>query len=108
MRGLDLRQLRSGRLAQAHAPHHAREVSRKRTRPDMAVAAVVDDLQSRSKKIKTSEEIAQVGTISANGDPEIGEMLAQAMQKVGSEGAIQDEEAKSLATELEVVEGMQF
>jgi chaperonin GroEL len=75
---------------------------------DMAVAAVVDDLQSRSKKIKTSEEIAQVGTISANGDREIGEMLAQAMQKVGNEGVITVEEAKSLATELEVVEGMQF
>ena len=75
---------------------------------DMAVAAVVEDLQSRSKKIKTSEEIAQVGTISANGDPEIGEMLAQAMQKVGNEGVITVEEAKSLATELEVVEGMQF
>src|SRR5499425_95986 len=75
---------------------------------DMAVAAVVDDLQSRSKKIKTSEEIAQVGTISANGDQEIGDMLAQAMQKVGNEGVITVEEAKSLATELEVVEGMQF
>jgi chaperonin GroEL len=75
---------------------------------DMAVAAVVDDLQSRSKKIKTSEEIAQVGTISANGDREIGDMLAQAMQKVGNEGVITVEEAKSLATELEVVEGMQF
>src|SRR5215467_4897191 len=74
----------------------------------MAVAAVVDDLQSRSKKIKTSEEIAQVGTISANGDQEIGAMLAQAMQKVGNEGVITVEEAKSLATELEVVEGMQF
>src|SRR5687767_8264966 len=75
---------------------------------DMAVAAVVDDLQSRSKKIKTSEEIAQVGTISANGDREIGDMLAQAMQNVGNEGVITVEEAKSLATELEVVEGMQF
>src|SRR5215813_12473691 len=75
---------------------------------DMAVAAVVDDLQSRSKKIKTSDEIAQVGTISANGDQEIGNMLAQAMQKVGNEGVITVEEAKSLATELEVVEGMQF
>jgi chaperonin GroEL len=75
---------------------------------DMAVAAVVEDLKSRSKKIKTSEEIAQVGTISANGDREIGDMLAQAMQKVGNEGVITVEEAKSLATELEVVEGMQF
>src|ERR687883_676974 len=75
---------------------------------DMAVAAVVEDLQSRSKKIKTSEEIAQVGTISANGDREIGEMLAGAMQKVGNEGVITVEEAKSLTTELEIVEGMQF
>src|SRR5688500_3655891 len=75
---------------------------------DMAVAAVVEDLESRSKKIKTSEEIAQVGTISANGDREIGDMLAQAMQKVGNEGVITVEEAKSLETELEVVEGMQF
>src|SRR5688500_11326376 len=75
---------------------------------DMAVAAVVGDLESRSKKIKTSEEIAQVGTISANGDREIGDMLAQAMQKVGNEGVITVEEAKSLTTELEVVEGMQF
>jgi chaperonin GroEL len=75
---------------------------------DLAVAAVVEDLQSRSKKIKTSEEIAQVGTISANGDREIGDMLAQAMEKVGHEGVITVEEAKSMATELEVVEGMQF
>src|SRR5881397_1283550 len=75
---------------------------------DMAVAAVVEDLQSRSKKIKTSEEIAQVGTISANGDREIGEMLAGAMQRVGNEGVITVEEAKALETELEVVEGMQF
>src|ERR1044072_5988889 len=75
---------------------------------DMAVAAVVDDVKKRSKKVSTSDEIAQVGTISANGDREIGEMLAQAMQKVGNEGVITVEEAKSLATELEVVEGMQF
>src|SRR5687768_181545 len=75
---------------------------------DMAVAAAVGDLESRSKKLKTSEEIAQVGTISANGDREIGDMLAQAMQKVGNEGVITVEEAKSLTTELEVVEGMQF
>ena len=75
---------------------------------DMAVAAVVEDLKSRSKKIKTSDEIAQVGTNSANGDHEIGDMLAQAMQKVGNEGVITVEEAKSLTTELEVVEGMQF
>src|SRR3954452_7318488 len=75
---------------------------------DLAVEAVVKDLQSRSKKVTTSEEIAQVGTISSNGDVEIGKMLAEAMQKVGNEGVITVEEAKSLATELDVVEGMQF
>jgi chaperonin GroEL len=75
---------------------------------DMAVAAVVEDVKKRSKKVSTSDEIAQVGTISANGEREIGEMIAQAMQKVGNEGVITVEEAKSLATELEVVEGMQF
>jgi chaperonin GroEL len=75
---------------------------------DMAVEAVVADLKTRSKKVTTSEEIAQVGTISANGDTEIGRMLAEAMQKVGNEGVITVEEAKSLETELDVVEGMQF
>ena len=75
---------------------------------DMAVAAVVADLEKQSKKVTTSEEIAQVGTISANGDAEIGRMLAEAMQKVGNEGVITVEEAKSLETELDVVEGMQF
>ena len=75
---------------------------------DLAVAAVVEDIKKRSKKISTSEEIAQVGTISANGEREVGEMIAQAMQKVGNEGVITVEEAKSLATELDVVEGMQF
>src|SRR6187401_75965 len=75
---------------------------------DMAVEAVVQDLKSRSKKVSTSEEIAQVGTIAANGDKEIGRMLADAMQKVGNEGVITVEEAKSLETELDVVEGMQF
>jgi chaperonin GroEL len=75
---------------------------------DMAVEAVVEDLKKRSKKVTTSEEIAQVGTISANGDKEIGRMLAEAMQKVGNEGVITVEEAKSLETELDVVEGMQF
>ena len=75
---------------------------------DMAVEAVVADIEKRSKKIKTSEEVAQVGTISANGDAEVGEMIAEAMQKVGNEGVITVEEAKSLHTELEVVEGMQF
>jgi chaperonin GroEL len=75
---------------------------------DIAVEAVVSDIKSRSKKISTNEEIAQVGTISANGEREIGEMIAQAMQKVGNEGVITVEEAKSLETELDVVEGMQF
>jgi chaperonin GroEL len=75
---------------------------------DMAVAAVVADLEKQSKKVTTSEEIAQVGTISSNGDKEIGRMLAEAMQKVGNEGVITVEEAKSLETELDVVEGMQF
>src|SRR5215203_5926550 len=75
---------------------------------DIAVEAVVNDIKSRSKKISTNEEIAQVGTISANGEREIGEMIAQAMQKVGNEGVITVEEAKSLETELDVVEGMQF
>ena len=75
---------------------------------ELAVHAIVDDLQKRTKKVTTSEEIAQVGTISANGDTEIGKMLAEAMQKVGNEGVITVEEAKSLETELDVVEGMQF
>jgi chaperonin GroEL len=75
---------------------------------DMAVIEAVKDLQKRSKKIKTSEEVAQVGTISSNGDREVGNMIAEAMQKVGNEGVITVEEAKSLETELEVVEGMQF
>ncbi|MGA8383178.1 MAG: chaperonin GroEL, partial [Stellaceae bacterium] len=75
---------------------------------DIAVAAVVEDIKKRSKKISTNDEIAQVGTISANGEREIGEMIAQAMQKVGNEGVITVEEAKSLETELDVVEGMQF
>jgi chaperonin GroEL len=75
---------------------------------DMAVQAVVADLKKRSKKVTTNDEIAQVGTISANGDAEIGRMLAEAMQKVGNEGVITVEEAKSLETELDVVEGMQF
>ena len=75
---------------------------------DMAVEAVVEDIKSRSKEIKTSEEIAQVGTISANGDRSIGEYLARAMEKVGNEGVITVEDAKGLETELDVVEGMQF
>src|SRR5690349_21986271 len=75
---------------------------------DLAVEAVVEDVKKRSRKVSTNEEIAQVGTISANGDKEIGEMIAKAMQKVGNEGVITVEEAKSLETELDVVEGMQF
>src|SRR2546422_10128159 len=75
---------------------------------DLAVAAVVADLQKNSKNVTSNEEIAQVGTISANGDAEIGRFLADAMKKVGNEGVITVEEAKSLETELEVVEGMQF
>ena len=75
---------------------------------DLAVEAVVADLQKNSKKVTSNEEIAQVGTISANGDAEIGRFLAEAMKKVGNEGVITVEEAKSLETELDVVEGMQF
>jgi chaperonin GroEL len=75
---------------------------------DLAVAEVVADLIKKAKKIKTSEEVAQVGTISANGETQIGEMIAKAMQKVGNEGVITVEEAKTAETELEVVEGMQF
>jgi chaperonin GroEL len=75
---------------------------------DLAVEAVVKDLKSRAKKISANDEIAQVGTISANGDREIGRFLADAMAKVGNEGVITVEEAKSLESELEVVEGMQF
>jgi chaperonin GroEL len=75
---------------------------------DLAVNAIVEDLKKHSKAISSNEEIAQVGTISANGDSEIGRFLAEAMKKVGNEGVITVEEAKSLETELEVVEGMQF
>ncbi len=75
---------------------------------EKAVEAVVADLKKRSKKIKSNDEIAQVGTISANGDKTVGAMIAEAMAKVGNEGVITVEEAKSLDTELEVVEGMQF
>jgi chaperonin GroEL len=75
---------------------------------DMAVDAVVRDIQLRSKKVSTNAEIAQVGTISANDDREIGRLIAEAMQKVGNEGVITVEEAKSLDTDLEIVEGMQF
>src|SRR5712691_3070779 len=75
---------------------------------DLAVSAVIAELKKRAKKVTSSEEIAQVGTISANGDHEIGRILAEAMQKVGNDGVITVEEAKSFETELEVVEGMQF
>ena len=75
---------------------------------DMAVDAIVGELEKRSKKVTTNAEIEQVGTISANGDAEVGTMLAQAMERVGNEGVITVEEAKSLETELDVVEGMQF
>src|ERR1700681_4569119 len=75
---------------------------------DLAVEAVVEDLQHNSKKVTSNDEITQVGTISANGDQEIGRFLAEAMKKVGNEGVITVEEAKSLETELDVVEGMQF
>jgi len=75
---------------------------------DLAVTAVIDELKAKAKKVTSSEEIAQVGTISANGDHDIGAMIAKAMQKVGNDGVITVEEAKALETELEVVEGMQF
>jgi chaperonin GroEL len=75
---------------------------------DKAVAEVVTDIEKRAKKVSGSAEIAQVGTISANGEKAIGDMIAKAMQKVGNEGVITVEEAKSLESELEVVEGMQF
>src|ERR1700689_2069489 len=75
---------------------------------EKAVEAVVADLKKRSKKVKSNDEIGQVGTISANGDKEVGDMIAEAMAKVGNEGVITVEEAKTAETELEVVEGMQF
>ena len=75
---------------------------------DLAVAAVVKDIQARATKVKSSDEIAQVGTIAANGDATVGDMIAKAMKKVGNEGVITVEEAKTAETELDVVEGMQF
>ena len=75
---------------------------------DLAVAVVIEELKAKAKKVTSNDEIAQVGTISANGDEEIGKIIAQAMKKVGNEGVITVEEAKSLETELDVVEGMQF
>ncbi|WP_137043642.1 chaperonin GroEL [Pseudolabrys sp. FHR47] len=75
---------------------------------DLATAAVIKDIEKRAKKVSSSAEVAQVGTISANGDVQIGKMIAQAMQKVGNEGVITVEEAKAMETEVEIVEGMQF
>ena len=75
---------------------------------DKAVAKIVEEIKTSSKKVTTNAEIAQVGTISANGDTEVGEMIARAMEKVGNEGVITVEEAKTAETELDVVEGMQF
>src|ERR1700729_3493084 len=75
---------------------------------DIAVAAVVEDIKKRAKKVASSSEVAQVGTISSNGDAAVGKMIAEAMQKVGNEGVITVEEAKALDTEVEIVEGMQF
>jgi chaperonin GroEL len=75
---------------------------------DIAVAAVIEDIKKRSKKVASSAEVAQVGTISSNGDAAVGKMIADAMQKVGNEGVITVEEAKALDTEVEIVEGMQF
>ena len=75
---------------------------------DQAVAAVVEELKAKAKKVTSNDEIAQVGTISSNGDAEIGAKIAEAMKKVGNEGVITVEESKSLETELDVVEGMQF
>jgi chaperonin GroEL len=101
-------------LAQAIVREGSRSVAAGMNPMDMkrgiekAVEAVVADLKRRSKKVKSNEEIGQVGTISANGDKTIGKMIANAMAKVGNEGVITVEEAKSLETELEVVEGMQF
>src|SRR5215472_16296454 len=75
---------------------------------DLAVHAVVEQLKSKSKKVGSSAEVAQVGTLAANGDTKVGKMIAEAMQKVGNEGVITVEEAKALETEVEIVEGMQF
>jgi len=75
---------------------------------DIAVSAVVEDIKKRSKKVASTAEVAQVGTISSNGDSNVGKMIAEAMQKVGNEGVITVEEAKALDTEVEIVEGMQF
>jgi chaperonin GroEL len=75
---------------------------------DLAAAAVVKDIERRAKKVQSSEEIGQLGTISANGDKSVGKMIADEMKKVGNEGVITVEEAKTAVTELDVVEGMEF
>ena len=75
---------------------------------DIAVTAVVKDIGRRAKKVQSSEEIAQIGTVAANGDASIGKMIADAMKKVGNEGVITVDEAKTATSELDVVEGMQF
>src|SRR6266581_4651251 len=75
---------------------------------DIAVSAVVKDIERRAKKVGSSSEVAQVGTLAANGDSKVGKMIAEAMQKVGNEGVITVEEAKALETDVEIVEGMQF
>lgn len=101
-------------LAQSIAREGVKAVSSGRNPMDLkrgiekAVIAVVEDLKKRGKNVKTNDEIKQVGTISANGEEEIGAMIAEAMERVGQEGVITVEEAKSLYNELEVVEGMQF
>src|SRR6201988_289365 len=101
-------------LAQAIVREGAKSVGAGMNPMDMkrgiekGVEAVVADLKQGTKKVKSNEEIAQVGTISANGDATVGQMIAKAMAKVGNEGVITVEEAKSLATELDIVEGMQF
>src|ERR687884_80761 len=105
LRGVDI--LANGGKV-APGPKGRNDVLEKSRGAHQAVEAVVQDLKSRSKKVSTNDEIEQVGTISANGDQEIGQMLAEAMRKVGNEGVITVEEAKSLHTELDVVEGMQF
>ena len=101
-------------LAQAIVVEGLKSVSSGRNPMDLkrgiekAVLVVVENIKSTSKKVANNSEIAQVGTISANGDKDVGEMIARAMEKVGNEGVITVEEAKSLETELDVVEGMQF
>ena len=98
---------RSSRKASSRWPPGMNPMDLKRG-IDIAVAAVVADIKKRAKKVGSSSEVAQVGTISSNGDAAIGKMIASAMQKVGNEGVITVEEAKALETDVEIVEGMQF